>query len=152
MCERRGDSERALVHLRQALVILQDLGIRDAAAYTWHSLGYAHLQLGDRGQALTCYLEALALHREVGDRKQEAKMLARLGQVHRDNGDLPAARTALHEALASTTNSTIYTRPRSAPNSTGSTNRAKSGPGSNIECETVGRSWLGGTASSRSLS
>jgi DNA-binding SARP family transcriptional activator/tetratricopeptide (TPR) repeat protein len=70
-----------------------------AVAGIWHTLGYAHLRLGQRSQAIDCLEQAVAAARERPDVGVEAIALSRLGEAYDAAGDLDAARASWRQAL-----------------------------------------------------
>jgi tetratricopeptide (TPR) repeat protein len=94
-----GEYHQALTSCQEAMVLLQELGLREAQAATWNSLGYAHHELADHQQAAICYQRSLGLYRELGDRYFEASALDRIGDVQLSAGDSGAARRAWAQAL-----------------------------------------------------
>ncbi|MDQ7903604.1 heavy metal translocating P-type ATPase [Phytohabitans sp. ZYX-F-186] len=89
----------ALAHCRLALELHEKTRDRRGQANAWHSIGYAHFQLGQHPDAIACYQHALTGYRDVGDRFHEADTLIHLGdaQLPLDPG---AARTSWQRAGA----------------------------------------------------
>jgi tetratricopeptide (TPR) repeat protein len=66
----------------------------------WHTLGFAHLHLGEHGRAVDCFERSVAESRSRPDVNVEVLALGRLGDAHREAGDLAAARANWQRALA----------------------------------------------------
>jgi DNA-binding SARP family transcriptional activator/tetratricopeptide (TPR) repeat protein len=70
-----------------------------AVAGMWHTLGYAHLCVGDHSRAIDCLERAVAAARDRPDVGLEAIALNRLGDAYHAAGDHAAARGNWHQAL-----------------------------------------------------
>ena len=80
MAETRSDRyEPAGGHLRQALILFQELRNRTGEASVLDSLGLLHTCLGRPGQAVGYHQRALAILRELGDQGGETHVLNGLG-------------------------------------------------------------------------
>jgi tetratricopeptide (TPR) repeat protein len=95
MHDRRGDWQRALNYLEQALPIARELGITEAT--TLNNIGLVYDHQGDQEAALDYFWQALSIHRERGNRPGEATTLVNIGMAHynRGNGDVAIASYAL---------------------------------------------------------
>jgi CHAT domain-containing protein/Flp pilus assembly protein TadD len=99
---RQGDKaslQQAIVKLKEAVKLWQQVGDRRGEAGTLIGIGVVYRDLGDKQQALTYYNQALPLYSAVGDRGGEANTLNNIGVVYRDLGDKQQALTYYNQAL-----------------------------------------------------
>jgi len=97
---RRGEQERAIRVLDEAVSLLRELGDREGIAIALRNLGYFLHQHGDTAQAMRCLEESLGLYRELGDRWGIATAVSRLGIIGMEAGDFVEAEAHFRESLA----------------------------------------------------
>lgn len=96
----RGDNQKAIEELTQALGLFQHIHERRKSAHTLDLIGYVHSQLGDFPAALNFYWQALALSRQAGDARTQTIVLQDVGTVYADSGDFAKAFRYFNQALA----------------------------------------------------
>ncbi len=75
-------AQRSIDSHEAALVIVRDLGNRQAEAATLGNLGLSFAALGKTRQAIQTYKQHLVIAREVGDRRAEGEVLTNLGLAY----------------------------------------------------------------------
>jgi tetratricopeptide (TPR) repeat protein len=94
-----GQIERAIEHLRQALVIDREIGYRRGEGIRLGNLGGAYHDLGQVERAIEQYEQALAITREIGDRAGEGRHVGNLGLAYADLGQVDRAIEHYEQAL-----------------------------------------------------
>ena len=93
--------DQALLHNRESLTLMTDLGDRLEASYIRTDLAAVYVKLGRLEEAETYLLESLMVKRETGDTKGEAEVCLQLGEFYLRRGQAELALDTLHEGLAS---------------------------------------------------
>ncbi|WP_158558255.1 AfsR/SARP family transcriptional regulator [Spongiactinospora gelatinilytica] len=88
----RGDSERSIRDMRDAIAVMDELGAREDTAYLRSRLAIGHNLAGDRAEAERVLDQMLAIVRRAGDRAGEASVHSVRGDFAREDGDLESAR------------------------------------------------------------
>jgi diguanylate cyclase (GGDEF)-like protein len=90
----------ALTHLLEAYTMLQGQLFPELLAVASHSIGWAHLRLGNFDEAIDFMNRALLLFRESGIQEKEAAVLTSLGTVYSKIGVHSKAMENFQQALA----------------------------------------------------
>jgi len=90
---------KALVYLRDSLVIFEELNDKRGQAGALDNSCSCYCDLGDYDKALTCGLKSVRLYREVGAQEGEAEVLDSIGGVYKARGDYTQALAYLNRAL-----------------------------------------------------
>ena len=93
--------DQALLHNRESLTLMTDLGDRLEASYIQADLAAVYTKLGRLEEAETFLLESLTVKRQTGDTKGEAEASLQLGEFYLRRGQPELALDTLHEGLAS---------------------------------------------------
>ena len=95
-----GDPDEASDRLRDAQVMLRELGDAQGIAETLHSKGVVAKERGDHDAAIRSLTESVAILRSLGNTPSLAFAQNALGLTAYEQGDLDSAEAALTDALA----------------------------------------------------
>ncbi len=90
----------ALTYLSEAYTLLQDLPSSELLADASHSIGWAHLRLGNPTEAADFLRHALRIYQDCGRREKETNVLSSLGAVYSSQGNHSEAMMSFQRALA----------------------------------------------------
>jgi predicted ATPase/class 3 adenylate cyclase len=97
---RRGDVERGLTQLEEAIALWRELGDRHELASALDSLGWPRIyDAGDEAGALAAFEQSLELHRELGDPAGVTRALVGVCQVLVALGDVDRAEPMSRDLL-----------------------------------------------------
>lgn len=100
LSESRGDVQRSLGYLREALALRRSLGDLGGEARTLTNLGDAFERLGQRTTARQMLNQALAIDRKTGAKREQGHVLWLLGRGYAASGSLTRASHLFDDALA----------------------------------------------------
>ncbi len=90
----------ALTYLLEAYTLLQDLPSSEMLADASHSIGWAHLRLGNPTEAADFLRHALRIYQDIGNIEKESSVLSSLGSVYSSQGSHAEAMMSFQRALA----------------------------------------------------
>ncbi len=91
--------EEALLLVREAVQLAQQLGYRKGEATAWNAMGAAEEELDSLDKAVECYLKAGIIRGEIGDMLGLASVHNNLGNVYEIQGKMPEALSERRESL-----------------------------------------------------
>jgi len=94
----KGDLDKALKYLQEALVIDKEIGYKQGEASDLGNIGLIYSAKGDLDKALKYHNEAQAIHKEIGYKQGEASDLGNIGLIYSNKGDLDKALKYHNEA------------------------------------------------------
>lgn len=84
----KGEMDKALKYLKDALKIRKEIGDRQGEAFTLDGIGIIFSVKGEMDKALNYHQDALKIHKEIGDRQGEAFALKNIGLIYRDKKEI----------------------------------------------------------------
>ena len=100
MFQSRGEYDKAVENLENALTIIIKIGDRAGEASCYGNLGTVFQSLGEHDRARAYHEKALAIRIKIGDRRGEAADYGNLGTVFQSLGKHVMAETYLEKALS----------------------------------------------------